>query len=67
MTLVKVLSSACHVHHLEIPPQDYESAANYISTFFELEARLAGHAQRHGGSILEDGQEDAQRKVRRES
>ena len=44
--------------------QDYESAATYISTFFELEARLANHAKQHG-DFAEDGQDDVQRKVGR--
>ena len=44
--------------------QDYESAAAYISTFFELEARLASHAKQHG-DFAEDGQDDVQRKVGR--
>ncbi|GAX77377.1 hypothetical protein CEUSTIGMA_g4823.t1 [Chlamydomonas eustigma] len=38
--------------------QDYETAANFICTFIELDAKMASHRE-----LFEDGQEDAQRKV----
>jgi hypothetical protein len=38
--------------------QDYETAANYICTFLELDAKMASHKE-----LFADGQENVQRKV----
>jgi hypothetical protein len=44
--------------------QDYEAAANFIGTFFELEAKLSKGG--HGHQLAPDDGEDTQRQVRQE-
>ena len=58
-----------HVTALSCPvyctAQDYEAAANYIGTFFELEGKMAAAAAQLQGriSFADDGQQDAQRQA----
>lgn len=42
--------------------EDFEAAANYIGTFFELEAKMSVHSSQYALAV-DDGQEDAQRQV----